>query len=163
MKRFLLILAVVAMLFSLAACGGDETPATTGAAQSAQVSMDLAQVFADMKAMMPEMTDLGENAMLNRYGIKSEYCSEAYVAVCTDGMKADEVWLIKANDETSLQTLQTLANNRMQAKDDESVTYSPEQNKIVKQGKVITNGLYLALIETTEVVALESDLTKAAK
>jgi len=163
MKRFLLILAAAAMVFSLAACGGDETPATTGAAQSAQVSMDLAQVFSDMKAKMPEMTDLGENAMLNRYGIKAEYCSEAYVAVCTDGMKADEIWLIKANDETSLQTLQTLANNRMQAKDDESVTYSPEQNKIVKQGKVVTNGLYLALIVSPEVTALEAVFANAAK
>lgn len=141
MKRLLSIALVLCALFTLAACGGEEEKK-----QETPVTLDLPGMYAQMEEHLPDMAQLSEDAMLNRYGIKAEDVAEAYVYVSVDGLIADEVWLIKAADADSLATLETLAKNRIQAKDEESVTYSPEQNKIVKQGQILKRGDYLALI-----------------
>lgn len=148
MKRFGCLLLVICAVFTLAACGGDEKK------DAGAVTMDLPAVYAKMESYLPDMAQLSEDAILNRYGIKAEYCSEALVYVSMDGLLADEIWLIKAANADSLAKLETLAQNRMQAKDDESVTYSPEQNKIVKQGKILKKGDYLALIVSPDVETL---------
>ena len=154
MKKLFGFIMIVCMLVSLVACGGGEEKKETA------VTLDLPAIYAQMEATLPEMVALSESAMLNRYGIDAASVAEAYVYVCTDGLLADEIWLIKAADADAMAKLQTLAENRMQAKDEESVTYSPEQNKIVKQGKILQRGDYLALIVSPDVDALAAIFNK---
>ncbi len=149
MKRIFALILVLCTVFSLAACGGEEKKETP-------VTLDLAAMYTKMEASLPEMVPLNEDAMLNRYGIRAELVSEALVYICLDGLKADEIWLLKAADDAAMTDLEKLAQSRMQAKDEESVTYSPEQNKIVKQGKILKRGDYLALIVSPDVAALEA-------
>jgi len=149
MKRLIALMLVLCAVLSLAACGGEEKKETP-------VTLDLAAIYAKMEPSLPEMAPLNEDAMLNRYGIRSEMVSEALIYVCLDGLKADEIWLLKATDSEAMTNLEKLAQSRMQAKDEESVTYSPEQNKIVKQGKILKRGDYLALIVSPDVAALEA-------
>ena len=47
--------------------------------------------------------------MLNYLGISMEDCAQAVVAVTSDGLGADEVWLIQAKDTEALARLQPLA------------------------------------------------------
>ncbi len=146
MKRIIAIVLALAALASLTACGGKK--------EETAAERDLAAIYTQMEQVLPEMTQLSQKKMLDLYGIQEALCQEALVYVSSDGLLADEVWLIKAADQAALDTLKTKAENRMQAKDEESVTYSPEQNKIVKSGKIITDGLYLALLVTPDVDAL---------
>lgn len=146
MKKVLSVILVLCVLASMTACGEKE-----GKKEPASAALDLAAVYAQMETKLPDMVPLDSEEIHVRYGISADLVSEALVYVCMDGLRADEIWLLKASNAESMERLEQLAQFRMQAKDEESVTYSPEQNKIVKQGKILKRGDYLALIVTPEV------------
>ena len=100
--------------------------------------------------------------MLNFCGIKAEQCKQVVVAVCSDGLRADEVWLIEAADEAALEALKGLADGRLTRKGEESITYSPEQYEVVKKAEVITAGNYLAVLVSPDVDALVKIFNEAA-
>ena len=83
-------------------------------------------------------------------------------AICSDSLRTDEIWLIEAVDAEALQRIQTLAENRLTAKAEESITYSPEQYAIVQKAVVVTQGNYFALLVSPEVEALETLFRNAA-
>ncbi len=146
MRKFITCVLVFSVLLSFSACGGKKTVTAE--------NRDLAVIYAKMEETLPEMTQLSQKKMNDLYGVSEQLYQEALVYVSSDGLLADEVWLIRANDEASLNTLKAKAESRMQAKDAESEVYSPEQNSIVRFGRVITDGLYLALLVSPEVDAL---------
>ena len=146
MKRFLSVILVMLVMVSLVACGEKEETSKNDV-----VSLDLPAMYSQMEAKLPEMVALDSEEIHIRYGVSPDFVSEAIVYVCKDGLRADEIWLMKAANAESMEKLEQFAQFRMQAKDEESVTYSPEQNKVVKQGKILKRGDYLALIVTPEV------------
>lgn len=152
MKRFVAILLAVLVL-SMAGCGGKEEPAKT---------MDMQAVYESMEAKLPDMLMMDENMMLNFCGIKAEQCQQVVVAVCSDGLRADEIWLIEAKDDAALEELKTLADGRLTRKGEESITYSPEQYEVVKKAEVLTVGNYLAVIVSPDVDALTEIFNGAA-
>lgn len=157
MKRiFALILAVV-LLLSMNACGNAperETQATVAATQAAAVPADMQSIYDAMAELMPEMILMDETTMLNFCGISAEDCTQVVAAICADGLVTDEVWLIEAKDEAALERLKALAETRLQLKGEESITYSPEQYAVVQEARIITEGLYMALIVSPDVDAL---------
>ncbi len=144
MRKIIALLLAALTLLSLGACSGNKD----------ETARDLTAIYSQMETVLPEMSQLSQKKMLDMYGIRQEDCTEALVYVSSDGLLADEVWLIHAADQDALETLKAKAESRMQAKDDESVTYSPEQNKVVKDGRIIVDGLYLALLVTPDIQAL---------
>ena len=140
MKRYIAFLLAVLML-CLAGCGN----------KAASVEMDVESVYEEMEGTLPEMVIMDEKTMLNFCGIEAEMCNQVVVAVCADGLRADEIWLIEAADEDALETLQDLADGRLLRKGEESVTYSPEQYAVVQEAEVITAGNYLAVIVSPDV------------
>ena len=153
MKKYIAILLVVLVL-CLAGCGGKD--------QTVNV-IDVEAVYDSMEAVLPEMLPMDEAMMLNFCGIKAEQCKQVVVAVCSDGLRADEVWLIEAADEAALKELQSLADGRLTRKGEESITYSPEQYAVVKKAEVITAGNYLAVLVSPDVDALADIFNQAAK
>lgn len=151
MKKFLSVFLVLCVMASLSACGEKEVKQ-----EPVDTSLDLAAMYSSMEANLPEMVALNGEEIHIRYGISADLVSESFVYVCKDGLRADEIWLLKAANAESMERLEQLAQFRIQAKDEESVTYSPEQNKIVKQGKILKRGDYLALIVSPDVAALEA-------
>ena len=115
-----------------------------------------------MVSQMPEMLVMDETMMLNFCGIEAEMCNQAVVAVCFDGLRADEIWLIEAKDADALEQRQTLANSRLERKGEESITYSPEQYEVVQKAEVITAGNYLAVIVSPDVQTLVEIFNEAA-
>ena len=77
------------------------------------------------------------------------------------GLRADEIWLIEAKDEAALEKLQALAEARIQAKDEETVSYNPEQNAVVRNAQVFTEGNYLFLLVSPDVDALKAQVEAA--
>lgn len=152
MKKFIAIVLAVLVL-CLAGCGGKD--------QTVNV-IDVEAVYSSMESVLPEMLPMDEAMMLNFCGIKAEQCKQVVVAVCSDGLRADEVWLIEAADEAALEALKGLADGRLTRKGEESITYSPEQYEVVKKAEVITAGNYLAVLVSPDVDALVKIFNEAA-
>lgn len=150
MKKILAIILCILVL-SLTACGGKE------AAKSA----DLAALYDTLTASMPQMLKMDETTMLNFQGIEAADCIQVQVAICAEGLRADEIWLIEAKDEAALEKIKALAEARIQAKDEETVSYNPEQNAVVQEAQVFTEGNYLFLLVSPDVDDLKAAVEAA--
>ena len=147
MKR---LIAVMLLVLVLAGCG------------SAVKEVNLEQLYTDLEAVgMPAMVKLQSSMMLDFYGIQEADVKQAVVTVCSDGLRADEVWLLEAVDAAAAERLKGLAENRLKQKDAESVTYSPEQNAIVKKALLMVEGNYVILITSPDVEAMTAKVTAA--
>jgi len=146
MKKFICMIIALCLLLSMAACGSKEQ----------DVSLDVAALYEDYQQHLPEMFFPDEATLLNFLGIHAEDCVQYKVAICAEGLRADEVWLIEAKDDAALETLTNLANARIQSKLDETETYAPDQYLIVQQAVVLTQGRYLALFISPDVETLKA-------
>jgi hypothetical protein len=148
MKRIIAVLLLVALL---AGCG------------STAKNVNMEELYAALESVgMPEMVSLKADMMLDFYGIKAEDVKQAVVTVCSDGLRADEVWLLEAVSADAAAKLKGLAENRLKQKDAESVTYSPEQNAIVKKAFLTVEGNYVILIVSPDVEQRPTDAAPAA-
>jgi len=148
MKKAISVMLVLALMLCLAACGGKTEEA---------VKIDVNALYESYGQYMPDMFFPDEDTMMNFLGISVEDCAQYKVAICAEGMRADEVWLIEAKDAAALETLQQLAQTRIEAKMDETVSYAPDQYVVVEKAVVLTNGNYLALLISPEVDALKAE------
>lgn len=152
MKRyFAFVLAV--MLLCMAGCGGEGAPS--------QVEANLTDVYKNIEAQLPSMTQMNETMALNFCGLDFAKCKQAVVYVCSDGLRADEIWLIEANDAQTAAQIETLARTRLERKGEESITYSPEQYEVVQKAAVIRNGNYVALVVSPDVDTIASTVRTA--
>jgi len=87
----------------------------------------------------------------------------SFTAICGEGLKADELWLIQAADEAALERIEVLAQSRKTAKMDETSFYSPDQYAICEDGRIVTEGLYMAFIVSPEAEAMEKAFIEAVK
>lgn len=160
MKRIFSVCLLVGLLLSLAACSGSK-PAVETAAVSPELNLE--EIYTAMLGAddMPQMLLLDADMQLNFCGIAAEDCLQAKVAICADSLRADEIWLLEAANPDALSRLQELAQARLTAKSEESVTYSPEQYAIVQKAEVITAGNYFVLLVSPRVDAL-AELFRAA-
>lgn len=154
MKKTVCVFLIVVMVFVLCACG------VTGAGAKDVELQSLYDSFADS---LPEMLILDDAMRLNLLGVKDEYCDQVICSVVGFSLQADEIWLIEAADEDSLATLKTLAENRLRAKMEEASFYSPDQYAICEDGRIITEGLYLALIVSPDADTFETAFKEAMK
>lgn len=153
MKKWIAITLMAALLLGLTACGG----------KTEEKNVDLAAMYEQFGDMLPEMYLMDEDTMLNYLGIDMADCVQAVVAVTSDGLGADEVWLVQAKDADALARLQELAQTRLTAKEDETVQYAPDQYAIVTGAKLLTSGNYLALLVSPEAEEMETIFEDAVK
>lgn len=151
MKKTVSILLAALLLLSLTACG----------TQKETASIDLDALYESYEPQLPEMFYPDEATLLNFLGIRTEDCARYRVAICAEGMRADEVWLIEAKDQAALERLEQLAKTRITAKLDETETYVPDQYLVVQKAEVMTRGLYLALLISPEVDTLKAGFEAA--
>lgn len=154
MKR-LLALLLAAMMLLLTACGGNDD-VVSDEIEDAVASADLHEVYESMGDYLPEMMLMDEGSMLNYYGVDSEKCNQVVLAICADGLRADEVWLAEAKDAESLAELMEMAESRLAAKEEETINYTPDQYEIVKEAELYTNGMYLVFLVSPDVDTLKS-------
>lgn len=148
MKKVLSVILVLALMLCTTACGGKAEEA---------VKIDVNALYDGYSQYMPDMFFPDEDTMLNFLGINVEDCAQYKVAICAEGMRCDEIWLIEAKDEAALETLQQLARTRIEAKLDETVSYAPDQYVVVEKAVVLTEGNYLALLISPDVDALKAE------
>ena len=90
MKKIAALLCTFCLLFSMAACSGQE-----------QKNADLSAVMDEMKAVLEntEMMDLTENDLMPQYGIDAADCEQFAVYIDSTGLKGDEIVLLQGVDE----------------------------------------------------------------
>lgn len=149
-KRICLMLAL--LMLCLAGCGAPK------------VQMDMPGVYADIcKAVqVPEMLELNESMMLDYCGIRSEDVTQAVVLICADSLRTDEIWLLEASDANAAGRLMELAEKRLAKKGEESITYSPEQYKVVEKAQLIQAGNCIALLVSPDSEAMAQVFNQAA-
>lgn len=152
MKRILTIVTLLALVVSLAACGGEEAPKS--------VQMQAQEVYTQLseKAVKSAMLKLNESLLLDLCGIRSEDVKQAVVAICEDSLLTDEVWVVEATDEAAAQRIIELAKNRLKKKGEESITYSPEQYAVVEKAQLLQNGSFVVLLVAPNVADLAASL-----
>lgn len=170
MKRIVSALLIVMTLLSLSACEKEADPTTNGATvTTAPVNkepqnLNLTETYAAMVkgVQMPDMLNIEGDMLLDLFGVRAEHYKQAQVYMCSNSLQADEIWLIEAANEEALATLKNLAQARLQQKDDESITYSPEQNAVIKKAHLATYGKYLVMIVSPDVEALTAAFKTAS-
>ncbi|HPA60798.1 MAG TPA: DUF4358 domain-containing protein [Clostridia bacterium] len=119
-------------------------------------TIDIKAVYLAMEktGALPDMIAVPEGMLLDFYGIDPAWCAEALCMVSADSLLADEVVLIRARDEAAAKRILPFLEGRMQAKAEEAQNYSPEQYAIIKQGKILSRGVEMALIVSPQVSRL---------
>jgi predicted small lipoprotein YifL len=139
MKKRIVILTLLAALLLLPACGKK--------AENAAPKADLAALYAELTALpdAPEMVPVSEKRMLNYYGIDPAACPQAMISRCSDGLRADEIWLVEAQNDEAARKIKELAEARVTLVAQETENYLPDQYAVVKQAKIIQNGSSVGL------------------
>ena len=136
MRQWKMIALLVAFALLAAGCGGSAEKKT----------VDMAAIYGQVEESLPEMYQMDADTMLNYLGISMEDCVQAVTAVASEGVRADEIWLIEAKNAQSLTNIQKLAESRLTAKEEETIQYAPAQYAIVKDAKRLTQGQYFVLV-----------------
>ncbi len=150
MRKTIACILLAALLATLTACGKEEVK-----------PVDLNALYDGFGETLPEMILMDEVYRMNFFGIDSADCTQVVTAVCANGLRTDEVWLIEAKDAAALERLQTLAESRLKAKAEETMSYSPDQYAVVQQGELIVAGNYLILLVSPDVQTLKAQVEAA--
>lgn len=139
----------------------------TGCGKAGETSdakeVDLTGVYESCQELLPEMVTMDEDTMLNFLGIVTEDCDQAIAATCVNGLRTDEIWLVEAKDGEALERLKALAEGRLEAKRDETVSYAPDQYAVVEKAELLTEGNYLVLLVSPDVDGLKTIVEGAIK
>ena len=152
MKKVLSLILALTLVLGMTACGGKTEDVA---------DIDVNALYESYAQYMPDMFFPDEDTMMNFLGIDVKDCTQYMVAICAEGMRSDEVWLIQAKNASSLETLKKLAETRIEAKKDETVSYAPDQYVVVEKAVVLTKGNYLALLISPDVDALQAGFEAA--
>ena len=175
MKKILAFLLAASLLLSMSACGGSQAPSAdtsetqaptvqeTAAQQAsaADSTMDMTALYESYQSVLPAMFVMDPDTMLNFLGIDPADCVQVITAVSEDGLRADEIWLIEARDEAALERILDLADARRTAKEEETISYAPDQYQVVLKSQLITSGLYLAFLVSPDAEALQTEFLNA--
>lgn len=152
MKKVLSLILPLTLVLGMTACGGKTEDVA---------DIDVNALYESYAQYMPDMFFPDEDTMMNFLGIDVKDCTQYMVAICAEGMRSDEVWLIQAKNASSLETLKKLAETRIEAKKDETVSYAPDQYVVVEKAVVLTKGNYLALLISPDVDTLKAGFEAA--
>ena len=151
MKKIISMILALCLMLSVAACGAKAEP----------VDLDLNAMYDSFGPYLPEMYYMDETTMLNFLGIDVADCVQYKVALCAEGMRADEIWLLEAKDDAALEKLQSRAQTRIEAKLGETISYVPDQYVIVEKAQLVVIGNYIALLVSPDVDTLKATFEAA--
>lgn len=174
MKKLLVSFLALVMLLSMAACtvetdqggknnGTDNNGESNsqggkndGTGENESEALDMEAVYEKLAeaAELPEMLPLGAGMILNLCGVAEEDAVQAKVVICANSLRTDEIWLMEAKDADAAARIVEAANNRLETKGAESITYDPEQYAVVQKAELLQKGNYIALIVSPDVDAL---------
>ena len=152
MKKLVYAILLVCLVFGLAACGGAKA-----------LDVDVEQLLSDMAAKVgwKDMMTMSSKHLKNLYGIAETDVVKFSGVMKNDGITADEILLIEAENETKADALKEKLQARLKNKANEAKDYLAEQYAVIEKAEIKQKGQYLALLVSPDVDAL-SKLWEAA-
>lgn len=152
MKYAIRMLLSCSMLLSLCACGGQrEQPSEKEADISVQMVMD--EMLSQAEIQDPLV--LSEADMLDFFGIKGEDMAEFAAVTCANGISAQEIVLVKAENEACAELIEEKLESRLENRKAEFENYLPDQYDILTQCEVEQDDVYVCMILHPEHEKLE--------
>lgn len=136
MKKILSIVLLIALVFTLSACGGKKDKA---------VSANLPEVLAKF-GFGEDMMTLSEGDMLDLYFIDAKDMKQFAGAISMTGIDCEEVVLVEAVDADAANRVKAQLDQRYQTKLNETENYLPDEYAIIKTCSVSVKGNYVAMI-----------------
>lgn len=161
MKKLISLCLIFVLVLSFTACDSfsseldstvtlpsDMPPAATLAGEIKPITMPVEDIYTRLGELinLPAMIRLDSGMMLDYCGIQPAKVKQAYVAICEDSLRTDEIWMLEATDAAAAQELIKLAETRLSRKGEESKTYSPEQYAVVEKAVILQNGNHVILL-----------------
>mgnify|MGYP001338972492 CR=1 FL=1 len=139
MKKIVLAVAALLMVFVLAAC--DET----------LKEADLNTVMADIEknVTLPEMMNLTADN-LSDYGIDASDAKQFVFSIDKSGIKADEVAMLEAKDADAAARIKEKLEAHLTERANQFNNYLPEEYAIVEQCSVETYGNYVTMFVSSD-------------
>ena len=136
-RVFLALLALILTLVLLAACG-----------QESAERADLNALYTKLgdELELPEMIPLSDKRLQSATGLDPAACPQLIAAICGEGMRVDEIWLVEAADEEAALAAQVLAQAHVAQVCAETQNYLPDQYALLCEAQLIREGRYVALI-----------------
>ncbi len=174
MKKIFIAITVCSLALALCACGNDsenksssatsETSTVSSSAESStetspsdtsatEETSELKAAFEKVKkeVTLPEdMSDFTEARVKRVFGITDENMTDFAGAVCTNGVRQDQIIYFKAKDEENAKFIAQKLQDNWQATYNVIQNYDPDQMTIIENAKVETDGLYVSLVMSAD-------------
>lgn len=139
MKRKMTALSLLlALVLLLSACSG-----------GVKADKGLTEIFEEIKGQYPlaEMVEFTTIDQLDRnYGITEDMVDEFAGGKGSGDVTADEIVLIKAKDQQSVEKIAEKLDTRLQSKLNQNKNYNPKLAEIIEKCSVESRDLYVTLI-----------------
>lgn len=141
-----------ALMLLLSGCTPIPTPQQAPGAEPLEKPKDLAGLFRLMvgAGLLPEMSPVPESVVTSAYHINPAWLADSVFMVAKDSLLADEVLLLKARDDDAVQRILPLLKSRLAEKETGAMNPAPEQFATILDGRILHEGLNLALIVSKE-------------
>ena len=103
----------------------------------------------------PEMLELTGKTVESYLGLTPDDYLDGRFYLCANNLKADEIWLMEAEDEAAAQALLEQARERIQVKADSYAAYLPEESEIARRGAAVAKGRYVALFLSPDAARMQ--------
>ena len=145
------VFAAAVMLLSVTGCGSEGKTATKPLNEITQAVMDSGVEF-------PEMVEVSEDNFQFKYGVAAEDYSEFSLWWAGSGGDADEICIVKANED-KLDTVKKAVEKRLEDQKTVFKDYVPAQYDKLCDTKVKTEGDYVYWVCTNDNSKAEETLT----
>lgn len=145
MKKILYLIFTLLLLFSLAGCSGQQELETDMVPDAIVAAIRQSQQeLPELIQLTPEDTDF-TTWLSDYYLLQAEHVSEG--AICyADGVEASEIAVLLLNNEQDCKTAGEALNEYIQNRAGVFDGYAPKQAAMVREGIVVENGRYIALL-----------------
>ena len=145
MKKLLCIIFLLLLLFSLAGCSGQQELETD------MTATDIAAAIQQSQQELPELLQITSEDtdfttwLSGYYLLQAEQVSDGVICYA-DGVEASEIAVLLLNDEKNCKAARETLNEYIQNRAGVFEGYAPQQAAMAKEGIVVENGRYIALL-----------------
>lgn len=156
LKKYLLVVGIATLSLSGAACGKvksgsttESTEASDSGSKEAGAEIDVKTVAADIKKegiFKDQLAEIDPDIAINRIYHLDSAKLESYSFYTNTGATAEEIAVIKVNDESYLKNIENSFNNRIDDQKDACRDYLPDEVTKLDKAVVKVSGPYAIFV-----------------
>ncbi len=132
----------------------DPAPASVPPAEEERGALDAFYEEITRAADVPEMLELKDDFLSAYLGLSPEDFKDGRFYICSNNLKADEIWLVELDSEEAAGQMLEKARERIEIKAQSYRNYLPEEYEIVTHGVAVSRGRFTALFISPDAEAM---------